>query len=84
MRSGRPLDGGEGLVQVLGDGVGRGDGVLAGPDLDGAVAPGGLDEFSDAPAGLLLDPAGHGQRGEHDAQVRVDGLAFVVVDGPGL
>jgi hypothetical protein len=47
----------EGLAQVAGEGVGGGDGVRPGLDLDGAVAAGGLDEFADGPAGLVLDPS---------------------------
>ena len=37
----------EGLAEVVGEGVGGGDDVLAGLDLDGAVAAGGFDEFPD-------------------------------------
>jgi hypothetical protein len=33
------------LAQVGGDGVGSGDGLPSGLDLDGAAAAGGLDEF---------------------------------------
>jgi hypothetical protein len=47
----------EGYSEVGGQGVGGGDGVRAGLDLDGAVDAGGLDEFADGPAGLVLDPA---------------------------
>ena len=36
------------------------------------------------PAGAGLDIPGDCERGEHDAQVGIDGFAFVVVDGPGL
>ena len=57
--------------------------MLAGLDLDGAVAACGLDELLDGPAGGVLDDAGHGQGGEHDGQVRVDGLAGAVIDRPG-
>jgi hypothetical protein len=39
------VDGVEGLAEVAGDGVGGGDGLPSGADLDGAVAAGGLDEF---------------------------------------
>jgi hypothetical protein len=39
------VDGVEGLAQVVGNGVGGGDRLLAGLDLDLAVAAGGLDEF---------------------------------------
>jgi hypothetical protein len=38
--------------------------VVAGLDLDGAVAAGGFDELADGPAGLVLDPPADGQRGE--------------------
>jgi hypothetical protein len=39
------VDGVEGLTEVLGKRVGGGDDVLAGLDLDGAVAAGSLDDF---------------------------------------
>ena len=39
------VEGAEGLAQVGGDGVGSGDGLPSGLDLDGAAAAGGLDEF---------------------------------------
>ena len=32
----------------------------------------------------MLDPVADSQRGEHDVEVRLDGLAFVVVDRSGL
>ena len=57
---------GRGLLGGRGQGVGGGDGVLAGLDCDGAVAAGGLDEFADGPAGLVLDPAADGQCCEDD------------------
>jgi len=41
---------GQGLLEVVGEGVGGGDGVRAGLDGDGAVAAGGADEF------LMLQP----------------------------
>ena len=41
------VDGVEGLAEVVGEGVGGGDGLPSGLDLDGAVAAGGLDEFPD-------------------------------------
>ena len=47
----------------------------AGFDLDGAVAACGADEFLDAPTGLVLDVVADGHRGEHDAQVGLDGFA---------
>jgi hypothetical protein len=64
--------------------VGGVQGLSAGFDLDCAVAAGGSDEFRDAPAGLVFDPVADGRGGEHDRQVGVDGLAFVVVDRAGL
>src|SRR5262250_800223 len=78
------VDGVEGLAEVVRGGVGGGDGLLAGLDLDLAVAAGGLDELPDRPAGSRLDPAADGEGGEHDVQVGVDGVALAVVDGPGL
>jgi hypothetical protein len=41
------VDAVEGLAQVVGQGVGSGDDVLSGLDLDGAVAAGCLDESAD-------------------------------------
>jgi uncharacterized protein YndB with AHSA1/START domain len=41
----------EGLSEVVGEGVGGGDGLSSGLDLDGAVAAGGLDEPADGPSG---------------------------------
>ena len=61
-----------------------GEDVLAGADLDGAVAAGGADELLDGPAGAVLDEPGDGQGGEHDRQVRVDRFTDVVIDRPGL
>jgi hypothetical protein len=77
------LDEVEGVAEVGRERVLGGDGVLAGADLDRAVAAGGADEFLDGPAGAGLDEAGDGEGGEHDGQVGVDGLALAVVDGPG-
>ena len=65
-------------------GVGSGDGLPTGLDLDGAVAAGGLDEFPDNPAGSRFDPPGDGEGGEDDGQVGLDGVALAVVDAPGL
>ena len=42
--------------------------VSSGPGLERKVAAGGGDEASDAPVGGVLDPAGHGQGGEHDGR----------------
>jgi hypothetical protein len=41
------VDHGEGVAEVVGQGVGGGDGVRAGLDLDGAVTARGLDELPD-------------------------------------
>jgi len=68
------VDGVEGLVQVVGEGVGGDDGLPSGLDLDGAVAAGGLDEFPDRPAGSRLDPAADGEGCEHDREVGLDGV----------
>src|SRR6185437_4987884 len=56
----------------------------SGLDLDGAVAAGCFHEFADGPAGAVFDPAADGEGGEDDGQVGFDGVAQVVVDGPGL
>ena len=64
--------------------VGGGDGVVAGLDLDRAIAAGCADELPYRPAGGVLHAAADGQGGEHDGQVGLDRLAFVVVDRPGL
>src|SRR5215471_13592571 len=53
-------------------------------DLDGAAAACGADELADRPARLGFDPAADGEGGERDGQVGFDGVALVVVDGPGL
>jgi hypothetical protein len=71
----------EGLAEVVGQWVRCGDGVLAGLDLDGAVAAGGLDELANGPARLVLDPAADCQSGEHDGQVCFDRVSGAVVDG---
>jgi hypothetical protein len=44
-KSAGAVDGIEGLAEVVGQGVGGGDGLPSGLDLDGPVAAGGLDEF---------------------------------------
>ena len=77
------MNSGEGCPEVGGQGVG-GDGVRPGLDCDGPVAAGGLDELADGPAGLALDPAADCQCREDDGHVRLDRVAQMVVDGPGL
>jgi hypothetical protein len=78
------VDGVEGLAEVVGEGVGGGDGLPSGLGLDGAVSAGCLDEFSDRPACLCLDPAADGEGCEDDGEVGFDGVALAVVDRPGL
>ena len=58
--------------------------MLAGFDGDLSVASRGPHEFLDAPTGFGLDPAGYRQCGEHDGEVGLDRLAFVVEDRAGL
>jgi hypothetical protein len=58
--------------------------MLAGLDLDLAVAAGGLHKFPDRPAGPGFDPPADGEGGEHDRQEGFDGVALAVVDRPGL
>jgi hypothetical protein len=78
------VDGVDGFAQVGGDRVGGGDGMRAGLDLDRAIAAGCFHELADGPAGVLLDPAADGQGGEDDGEMSLDGVAQVVLDGPGL
>jgi hypothetical protein len=47
VRSGIVVDAVDGFAEVAGEGVGGGDDVASGLDLDGAVAAGGADEFPD-------------------------------------
>jgi len=61
VRSGIAVDAAEGLMQVAGQGVGGGDCVVTGLDLDSAVAAGGADELADGPAGLLFGPPADGR-----------------------
>lgn len=77
----RAVDRAEGGVEVFGEGVGGGEGVVTGLDRDGAVAAGGRDELLDGSAGRVLDSPTDGEGGEHDGQVRLDRLSGVVVDG---
>jgi hypothetical protein len=64
------------LAEVVGDGVGGGDGVRPGLDLDDAVAAGSLDESADRPAGLVLDPAADSEGGEDDGEVGLEAARF--------
>src|SRR5689334_17634400 len=73
----------ERLAEIGREWVLGGEDLQSGADLDGPVAPGGAYEPADRPTGALLHVAADGERGEHDAQVGFDGLAFVVVDRPG-
>jgi len=65
----------EGLPEVAGEGIGGGDGLPSGLDLNGAVSAGCLDELPDRPAGLRLDPAADGEGGAHDREAGLDGVA---------
>ena len=47
-------DGFEGLAEVAGQGVGGGDGLPSGPDLDGAIAAGGANEFLSPCVGAIM------------------------------
>lgn len=71
------MDAVECVAEIIGPGVGCGDGVVSGLDLDGVVAACGPDE----PACLCFDPAADGQGGEHYGQVGFEGVALVAVDG---
>jgi hypothetical protein len=51
-------------------------------DFDGVVAAQAGDELLDRPVGAPLEPAGDGEGGEHDGEVGLDRVAFVVVDRP--
>jgi hypothetical protein len=66
------VDGFDGLSEVVGSRVSGGDDVIAGLDVNGAVAAGGLDEPAGGPAGRVLDPAADGQGREDDAQLAAD------------
>ena len=77
------LDECEGVAEVGREWVFGGEDVLAGADLDGAVAAGGADELLDGPAGAALDEPGDGQGGEDDREVGLDGVPLAVVDRPG-
>jgi hypothetical protein len=77
-----PLDVVDGLAEVARQEVGDGDGVRACLDLYGPAAAGGLEEFANGRAGLLLDPAADGHGSEH--MVRWTSIESLVrwVDGP--
>jgi len=78
------VDFGEGFGEVGRWRFGGDQGLAAGLDGDGAAAACGAYEFLDAPAGLVLDPVRYSHGCEHDVQVRLDGVANVVVDRSGL
>jgi len=59
-----------------------GEELVAGADLNGAVAAGGADEALDRPAGPAFDVVGDREGGEHDRQMGIDRVALVVVDRP--
>jgi hypothetical protein len=82
--SGIAVDAVEGFMEVVGQGVGGGDDVVTGLDLDGAVAAGGADELADRSACPVFGRAADGQGGEPDREVGFDGVPLVVVDRPGL
>lgn len=71
MPMGRSDDERECGAEVVGEGVLGGEGLLAGADLDGAVAAGGADEPADGPASAVLD---EGERAGLGFQLAVDGL----------
>jgi hypothetical protein len=65
----------ESVALVGWDWVCGGEDLLASTDVDGAVSASGAYELLDRPAGAVLDEPAHGERGEHDAQVRLDRFA---------
>src|SRR5215211_9142682 len=81
--SGCVLDGADGGSGVIVEGCSGVEDVVAGLDGDAAVAAQGLHEFPDRPAGLAFEPVADGEGGNHDGEVGLDGVAFVVVDRPG-
>ena len=78
------MDFGEGFGEFGGWGLGGGQGLAPGLDGDGAVAACGTHEFLDTPTSLSLNPVADRQGGEHDRQVRVDGVAGAVINRAGL
>jgi hypothetical protein len=76
----RSVDEREGDAEVLGNRVLCSEQVLPSADVDGSVAAGGADELLDRPSGAVLDEPADREGGEHDRQVRLDRLAFVVVE----
>ncbi len=66
VRTGRVVDcvdQGPGLVV---EGCAGAQDVAAGLDGDASVGPQGVDDLLDRPAGLVLEPVAHGERGHHD------------------
>ena len=72
----------QGGADVVGQRVGGGDDLIAGLDFDGVVAAQAGDQFLDRPGGAPLEPAGDSESGEHDSEVGLDRVTFVVVDRP--
>lgn len=71
-------------MEIGGQWVGGGDGLLGGLDLNGEVAAGGSDEMFDNAAGVVLDRAGCGQHREHDVQVALGRSHVAGLDRSGL
>ena len=57
--------------------------MLAGAELDGAVAAGSPDDALDGPADAVLDEPGDGECREHDGQASAGALARAVADRAG-
>jgi hypothetical protein len=58
-------DSDQGGAEVVGSGVGGGEGLVACLDFHGAVAAGGADEFLDAPTAVFSHPGGTGRGDPH-------------------
>lgn len=70
----------ENAALICGDGWGEGLGGAVDRDGGAAQGPQLFDDLGDGQAGAGLDGVGDGQGGEHDGQVRFDGIASVVED----
>ncbi len=64
------------MAEVVGQGIGGGDGVVASLDLDGLVTAAGGTNFPDGPSGPRFDPAADGQGGEDDGQVGFERMDY--------